>query len=809
LALNSCRPSAASAAQAYADGRLKLDRGELNAALQETDQYLERFPDQSSEWHWKFRTLKAEALLRKRSNQDALDLLRPVIPDALGQSDAAVWQQLTRASASGYLYRFADADRFLSAAQSLASQYHPELLGDVALRKGTLAFLRGDTQTAESCYRAALQLARQNKNRYLEAAALGSLGFAATQQEHYDESLDLNRAALELSQSIGAQGSAATILGNMAWGLFELGDYDGSLKLFQQAEGAAEKEGSSGVELGWKVDVGALDFYVRDYAAAEADLLQALDLAKKLNQQSQIASSLSALASVSFSQNHIDDAESYNAQALALYHTIGSHTGEIASELIEARIDGQERNPGKARQLLGKVLADSQAGPSARWEAEARLASVDAAAGNPADADKEFRSAIATIETARRSVESEELRLSFLANAIEFYDDYVEFLVAQHRTAEALSVATLTRARTLVEGLGLDSAKDAVATENWNDVATREHATILSYWLGSHHSYLWAIPPSGRARFFTLPSEDEIDPLVRSYGQALFGPRDPLATNNKDGAQLYSTLVAPALSILPKGSRVVVVPDGSLFGLNFEALPVESPAPHYWIDDVTIINASSLMLVAAHEPAARAKTAKLLLIGDPVSPSNEFPSLPQAAAEITDIEKHFPARDTTVITGREATPQAYMNSQPSRFSYIHFVAHGTSSETTPLESAVILSRQGDSFKLYGRDVVKLPLKGVLVTISACHGAGSRTYSGEGLVGLSWAFLRAGARGVIAALWEVDDASTAGLMDHFYDSLSKGQDPASALRKAKLELLHSGTVYQKPFYWAPFQYYAGS
>jgi CHAT domain-containing protein len=106
-------------------------------------------------------------------------------------------------------------------------------------------------------------------------------------------------------------------------------------------------------------------------------------------------------------------------------------------------------------------------------------------------------------------------------------------------------------------------------------------------------------------------------------------------------------------------------------------------------------------------------------------------------------------------------------------------------------------------------VVKLPLQGALVTISACHGVGSRNYSGEGLVGLSWAFLRAGARAVIAALWEVDDASTASLMDQFYDELSKGTDPATALRDAKLKLLHSGTVYQKPFYWAPFQYYAGA
>jgi CHAT domain-containing protein len=100
----------------------------------------------------------------------------------------------------------------------------------------------------------------------------------------------------------------------------------------------------------------------------------------------------------------------------------------------------------------------------------------------------------------------------------------------------------------------------------------------------------------------------------------------------------------------------------------------------------------------------------------------------------------------------------------------------------------------------------------LVTISACNGSGTRAYSGEGLVGLSWAFLRAGAHNVIGALWEVSDASTPQLMDGLYRELSQGKDPATALRDAKLGLLHSpdaNSVFRKPFYWAPFQLYAGS
>ncbi len=77
------------------------------------------------------------------------------------------------------------------------------------------------------------------------------------------------------------------------------------------------------------------------------------------------------------------------------------------------------------------------------------------------------------------------------------------------------------------------------------------------------------------------------------------------------------------------------------------------------------------------------------------------------------------------------------------------------------------------------------------------------------MGLSWAFLRAGAHNVIAALWEASDVSTEQLMDKFYDELNKGESPDVALRTAKLSLLRSGNAFRKPFYWAPFQLYNGS
>jgi len=145
----------------------------------------------------------------------------------------------------------------------------------------------------------------------------------------------------------------------------------------------------------------------------------------------------------------------------------------------------------------------------------------------------------------------------------------------------------------------------------------------------------------------------------------------------------------------------------------------------------------------------------------------------------------------------------------SRGPLVHFTAHAEANAESPLESAVILSRDENGYKLYARDVAERPLSADLVTISACRSAGERTYAGEGLVGFAWAFLRAGARRVVAGLWDVDDRSTAALMGRSYANLAAGASPGEALRTAKLEMIRSGSATAKPYYWAPFQLFVGA
>jgi CHAT domain-containing protein len=335
--------------------------------------------------------------------------------------------------------------------------------------------------------------------------------------------------------------------------------------------------------------------------------------------------------------------------------------------------------------------------------------------------------------------------------------------------------------------------------------------------LGDKQSYLWVITPA-KISLIELPAQREIISRVQRYSKALLDVEDPLQGRNEDGQALYNLLVAPAAKFIRPRTPVMILADGALSKLNFETLLVPSasasqhtgqaPALHYLIEDATLLSAPSLAMLAAAKPA-HSSDQRLLLLGDAVSPNRDYPSLPLFGVEMTQVQKHFASRQPAVFTGQNATPAAYLSNNPAQYSYIHFVAHAVASRTDPLDSAIILSRgkaSDDSFKLYARDIMEHPINARLVTISACYGSGTRSYAGEGLVGLSWAFLRAGAWNVIGALWEVSDDSTPRLMDTLYQGLEEGQPPAIALRNAKLALLHSQSRFHAPFYWAPFQIY---
>jgi hypothetical protein len=419
------------------------------------------------------------------------------------------------------------------------------------------------------------------------------------------------------------------------------------------------------------------------------------------------------------------------------------------------------------------------------------------------EAEAEFQLALAFINARRSELSQDDYRISYLSSRVHFYQDYVDFLVAQHRDADALNVAESSRARVLAEKLGGSSPAGIAANQHdYRRLARTSKNILLSYWLAPARSFLWVVTPL-RIATFTLPPAAEIAALVNGYGGMIEGLRDPMREEGEEGNKLYQTLLAPARSLIPTGSSVAVVLDGALHNLNFETLSAAEPEPHYWIDDVTISVVPSLDLLYRNLGRQRGRTDSLLLIGDPQPPDQKsFPRLLNAALEIDSLKRQFSR--AVVRTGAEAAPLVYAESKPEQFSVIHFAAHAEANHDDPLDSAIILSPHADTYKLYARDVIGIPIRANLVTLSACRGAGSRTYAGEGLVGFAWAFLEAGAQNVVAGLWEVDDASTAKVMETMYAQLRGGATPPQALRNAKLQMLHSDGPFRKPYYWAPFQ-----
>jgi CHAT domain-containing protein/tetratricopeptide (TPR) repeat protein len=782
----------------------------LEGALRAASDARRTYENKNIEWAWRFRVLQAQILVLKGSYKDALALLDENIPSAFGHTDLAARRKMVQGLAHDYTQQFDDAEKDLDEADRLLDSSDPELQGEVARARGTLEGDLKNYQAADAALHRALLIARQHNLPSLETSVLGDLGLVATKRERYDEAIDWDRKALQFSHDIGENVYTSGILGNMGWSYFAMGDFENAILLYQQAENASTHTGLSGDSVYWLINIGNVRIAQHDYGSADTILMQALQLARNLHDNGAVIQCLNNLSQIALETGGIDAAAQYNREAGDLQRAGLDQLGVLNSMLVSGRIESGKHDFSGAERSYQSVIQSPGAASELRWEAESRLARLYQDMGLPDKAEQEFRKSIETIDAVRSSVKSEEFRLSFLSSAVAFYNDFIGFLISHGRVEDALAVAEISRARTLADGLGVGSAEVPFPIKSFQPthIAARLKTVVLSYWLGSPHSYLWVVTP-GQVALFTLPAAEEIDPLVVSYRTALVGPRDVLETDNPVGKKLYDLLVAPAQMLIPTGSRVTILPDGSLYGLNFETLLAPLPRLHYWIEDAVISNASSLMLLAASVNRQPLQSRKLLLVGDPVSPNSEFPNLPQAGIEMERIEKYFPASARIVLSRDRATPAGFLTSQPAQFSFIHFVAHGTASRTSPLDSAVILTKEGDSYKLYARDIVKERLRADLVTISACHGEGARTYSGEGLVGLTWAFLRAGAHGVIAALWEVSDNSTPQMMDRLYAEMTEGVAADVALRDAKLSLLHANSIFRKPFYWAPFQLHRGS
>ena len=291
---------------------------------------------------------------------------------------------------------------------------------------------------------------------------------------------------------------------------------------------------------------------------------------------------------------------------------------------------------------------------------------------------------------------------------------------------------------------------------------------------------------------------------------------------------LYDSLLKPARAQLLLKTTLVIVPDGVLWELPFQAL---MPARgRYLIEDCAVSYAPSLtvlremMKLRRNQTPITAASPMLLAFGNPivskqahkrvgpVSMDEKLVPLPEAAHQVKVLGQLYgPARSRIYIGAEAREDRAKL--EAGKYRMLHLATHGILNDASPMYSQVVLSRseedKDDDGLLEAWEIMKLNLNADLVVLSACETARGRVGAGEGLIGLSWAVFVAGCPTIIVSQWKVESVSTTRLMVAFHRDLKliienpkSKTTKAEALRRAALKLLRS-RKYNHPFYWAAF------
>ncbi len=757
---------------------------------------------------WRFRVLVAEILIGKRREGEALSRLNGYGEPPAGMEWAEIRAQLLLLRVRACIAREPSkcADLLARATVAARNSGSQTLSAEAELRRGRLLLRQSRFEQARIAFRHVADVAARTGDTYQEASAALNIGDALADERRYDEAIPWLERAIALFTRVGAAESVARAHGNLGYCYFRLGDYENTLAHYEIAQDWFSRSGNRDSQQIWIGNAGNVQYEAGDYAAAEAAYKRALRIAREVPSPVWIGRWLNNLATTSIELGKWDAAEAFNNEALEIKRR-SRDTGDEPTSLVNAaRIEEGRGHIDRARELFNSALTMSADDPSVPLDCRTGLARLYIRQGRTREANVEFRDTVATIEERQATLLKDEYKLSYLGSLIRFYRQYVDFLVNNHQEGRALEVAESSRSRVLDERNGHGAIVEKYLAADYRQLARRTHSTLLEYWLGPGRSFLWVITPD-RITLHILPSEAAIRTLVENYRAVIAGGRNPLEVADDTGERLYNVLVAPAVADAGGNGRFVIVPDEDLYSLNIESLPLAGDNHRFWIERATVAIAPSLNFLAAHRkaPGPRAKSG-LLAIGDPSYASPQYPRLEYAEREIESIVSDLGGTNYTVLRGDAARPASYFGAHPGKFEFIHFAAHATASPRSPLDSAIILSGPEENRRLLARDVMTVPISAELVTISACRSAGGRTYAGEGQVGFAWAFLRAGAHNVIAGLWDVGDRSTAQLMSRLYRHMNEGKDVPESLRAAKLELIHEGGAYVKPFYWAPFQLY---
>ena len=317
----------------------------------------------------------------------------------------------------------------------------------------------------------------------------------------------------------------------------------------------------------------------------------------------------------------------------------------------------------------------------------------------------------------------------------------------------------------------------------------------------------WMTPEN----FFNTSTEwnKELKNAVQAFSDYCASPDIPFdwATSQL----LYDRLLGEGLKKLEDVERLCFIPDGELHSLSFEAL---QRAGKYLIEDYAISYTYAAALIDRKREATEIPEYTYVGFGADYSDSLNTKlkaqkrffgdeGLSKLALSQEEVESSAALFEGKTFIGQEATLENYFeHADDARI--VHLSLHGLVDADDPDRSCIIFDDSKEEFLLSPKDLYRNQLKANLVLLSACHSASGKIYNGEGVQGMSKAFLLGGARNILSSLWNASESSSLAITNSFLKGVKNEMPNDLALQYAKMDYLDNAAPSQRhPYYWANF------
>lgn len=359
------------------------------------------------------------------------------------------------------------------------------------------------------------------------------------------------------------------------------------------------------------------------------------------------------------------------------------------------------------------------------------------------------------------------------------------------------------------------------------------HRAVLEYWLGSQVSYVWIVTQSG-VRVVRLAARASIERQAAVLATLLRAPARPApgagfeALATEETRQLeeidHAGVALAAAAIGPDVQRdlpheVMIVADGDLQELPFGVLPgadghnLGSTHDLWYLPSITTLRWLRRSAQKDLRPASIAVFAAPILESRAAATEarDAAPALGPLAFSRTEAESIaalLPKERVWLALGADASRANVLAANWHRYDIGHFATHAVVDRNRPELSGVVLSlydAQGhpQDGLLRMNDIYNLDMPVDLVALSGCETAAGRLLDSEGVLSLSRAFLYAGARQVVASLWQVEDRATAAFMHEFYRGLLTEHMPAATALRVAQQHVSQDNRWASPYYWGGF------